>query len=513
MFLCRPLSWFGWCLAGLLVVAGCSSDGGPSSGLSLELVLEGGQSIDEVDWRITDPAAGDRLLKEGSIDTSASGSTASVEAYGLPPGGPYVIHLSATSEDGTTTCKGSTQFDIAIGFVTELHVMLQCKTDPDLGAVRVDTWINVCAQLDMVVVSSLDTSVGGSIEVSAMASDKDGDPMISYFWTATGGSIANPPAQSTTYTCEEEGIQFITITVSDAEHCMDGHTVEIECIGDGMGMGGAGGMGMGGAGGMGMGGAGGMGMGGAGGMGMGGAGGMGMGGAGGMGMGGAGGAPTCIPDGGAQWAGPVVNRPCGTGACGEMEVCVDGVCEASSLVFVSSRQSDGALGGPRGADMICADLAEAAGLGGYWFSWTSDLCTSPRKRFEKTTLPYRQLDGVTVASGWDRLTNRPMNEANLEGALYIDENGNTLESDAFCDVGANPPGCHAWTNTTLEGNVQLNNGCLGLTSNQGSGASLGSNVGALWTIFSGWTADRNFTCAIDNLRIYCFEQSVAEPIP
>ena len=473
MFVRRPLSWFGWCLAGVLTAAGCSSDGGPSSGLSLELVLEGGESINQVDWRITD---GDKLLKEGSVNTSAPGSTASVEAYGLPPGGPYVIHLSATSKDGGTTCEGSTQFDIAIGVVTELHVMLQCKTDPDRGAVRVGTEINICAQLNMIVVSSLTTSVGGSIQVSAMATDKDGDP-INYLWTATGGSIANPTAQETTYTCEQEGVQSITISVSDAEHCMDSRSVDIECIGDGMGMDG------------------------------------GMGGAGGMGMGGTGGAPACIPDGGAQWAGPVFNRPCGAGSCTEMQVCVDGMCEASSLVFVSSTQSDGALGGPRGADITCAELAATAGLGGYWFSWTSDLCTSPRKRFEKTTLPYRQLDGVTVASGWDRLTNRPPDEAHLESALYIDENGNTLQSDAFCDVGANPPGCHVWTNTTLEGNVQVNNGCLGLTSNQGSGASLESNAGALWTVFSGWTADRNFTCAVDNLRIYCFEQSVAEPIP
>jgi hypothetical protein len=200
--------------------------------------------------------------------------------------------------------------------------------------------------------------------------------------------------------------------------------------------------------------------------------------------------------------------------CGEMAVCVEGACEAASLVFVSSRQSDAALGGPRGADQICADLAEAAGLGGYWFSWTSDLCTSPRKRFEKTTLPYRQLEGVPIASSWDRLTNRPSDEANLEFVLNLDENGVILGSSEFCNSPAsNPAGCHAWTNTTIEGDVQFNNGCCGLTSNAGSGFCLESNAGQLWSIFTGWTADKNFTCAIDNLRIYCFEQSEADPIP
>lgn len=105
-------------------------------------------------------------------------------------------------------------------------------------------------------------------------------------------------------------------------------------------------------------------------------------------------------------------------------------------------------------------------------------------------------------------------QANLESVLNLDENGIILGSSEFCNSPAsNPPGCHAWTNTTIHGNVHLNNGCLGLTSNAGSGTSLASNVGQLWNIFTGWTADKNFTCAIDNLRIYCFEQSEADAIP
>jgi hypothetical protein len=242
MSLREPPSWFSYCLAGFLVLAGCSSVGAPSDGLSFDVVLEGGGSIHEVDWRITDPAVSDQLLMEGSIDTSAPGSTVSVEAYGLPPGGPYVIHLSAASADGTTNCKSSTQFDIAIGLVTELHMVLRCKTEPDSGAVRVGAGINVCARLDMVAVSSLTSSVEGSIDVSAMASDEDRDP-ISYSWTATAGSFGDRTAAETTFACGAEGIQFLTIEVSDAEHCMDSLTVAIECIGGGMGTGGAGGEG------------------------------------------------------------------------------------------------------------------------------------------------------------------------------------------------------------------------------------------------------------------------------
>ena len=133
----------------------------------------------------------------------------------------------------------------------------------------------------------------------------------------------------------------------------------------------------------------------------------GMGGTGGMGgMGGSGGG-ICIPDGGAQWAGEAMNRSCGEASCGEMEACVEGACEPAALVFVSSTVSDAALGGPRGADGTCADLAQAAGLGGYWFSWTSDPCTSPSRRFEESTLPYRMADGTEISASWDRMTMVP----------------------------------------------------------------------------------------------------------
>jgi len=250
-----------------------------------------------------------------------------------------------------------------------------------------------------------------------------------------------------------------------------------------------------------------------------------MGGAGGMGMGGAGGTPACIPDGGAQWAGPVMNRPCGAGACGEMEVCVGGVCEAAALIFVSNTWSSAALGGPRGADMTCAELAEAAGLGGYWMSWTSDPCTSPYKRFEKSTLPYRMLDGVQIASSWERLTNRPQDEFQLENDFNMDQNGafpgsvdqvTGLPTGLECPAPGvtTPLGCFVWTNTTVEGRVHAlanNNGCLGLTTGDSSFAN--STVGQMTSSGTAWTEGNNRNCGLDGGRIFCFEQSTAEPTP
>jgi len=483
----------------------------------------------------------------GTINTSSPGSTASFEMYGIPAGEDYTIMMTATSVDGETSCSGSAQFDVAVGVVTEVAVMLNCKPGEEFGGVRVNGSFNFCADLLKVVVAPLQTSVGNQIDVYARAADIEADP-IEYLWTGTGGSFANPTSPLTTYTCEEVGDQTITITVSDDgfEYCDCNWTVDIKCVdgsgggGMGGGMGGAGGQGgMAGAGGMGgMAGTGGMGgMAGTGGMGgMGGAGGMagtgGMGGQGGMagtggmggmagtgGMGGQGGTGggICIPDGGAPWAGTAMNRLCGEVSCGEMEVCVDQVCVQSALVFLSSTKSDADLGGPRGADEICADLAAAAGLGGYWMSWTSDPCTSPLKRFEKSTLPYRMIDGREISPSWDRMTmDPPPSGMGYIGApINTDEYGDLPATSQECNSSVNAPqGCFVWTNTNVEGRVDAlahNNGCLGLTTNNSVFAP--STAGKIVSVSKGWTDGVFWTCGTDNLRLYCFEQSVADPIP
>ncbi|MGB8329519.1 MAG: hypothetical protein WCE62_05280, partial [Polyangiales bacterium] len=234
------------------------------------------------------------------------------------------------------------------------------------------------------------------------------------------------------------------------------------------------------------------------------------------GTGGTGGA-VCVPDGGAQWAGPATNRPCGEVLCGAMEVCVDGVCEESALVFVSSTKSDAALGGPRGADMTCADLAADAGLGGYWFSWTSDPCTSPFKRFDKSTVPYRMLDGTQISTSWDRMTMDPppSGQGYINSPINIDETGAVPATPQECGSSTNPPqGCFVWTNTNVQGRVAAvgnNNGCLGLTTDNSAFAP--STAGKITSVSRGWSDGAFWNCGIDNLRLYCFEQPNANPDP
>lgn len=224
--------------AGLTFVAlGCAMDtqaADETGSLSLELVVLDGVEVDEVDYEISGngipPAS-------GTIDTSAPGALASVEVFGLPPsfGEDYTIEMTAFSVDGTVACRGSAEFGVEVGESTAIMVMLNCRNAQSLGAVRVLARFGFCPKLERVIVAPLQTSVGNDIDLAAQAGDEEGDP-ITFQWTATGGSIADPSAQSTTYTCIEVGDHVVSIQISDDDFdvCVDQWTVAVTCVdGDG----------------------------------------------------------------------------------------------------------------------------------------------------------------------------------------------------------------------------------------------------------------------------------------
>ncbi|MFZ1865987.1 MAG: hypothetical protein WAU39_17330, partial [Polyangiales bacterium] len=213
-----------------LLFLGCASTDTPqgaTGSLSLDLVLAGGVQIDEVAWQIS----GNQMEMSGAIDVSAPGSTASVEVYGLPPGDGYLVELSATSVDGEVTCGGSAPFAVEVGLSTDVMVILNCKLPQRLGGVRVNGKFNICAELTKMVVSPLQTSVGNDISLFAAAQDEEEDP-ITYMWTSNSGSIADPMATSTTYTCTEVGDDEITVLVTDdgGTYCMSMWTVPVTCV-------------------------------------------------------------------------------------------------------------------------------------------------------------------------------------------------------------------------------------------------------------------------------------------
>ena len=227
-----PRASAAWILSMCLAIAAttsCNSGGssdGASAPASLLLEVAGGEAVDEVPYVISgngiDPIA-------GVIDTSASGATASVEVFGIPPGTEYDVSMSVTGVASMVSCEGSTTFDVEQGQVSEVYVYLNCKADPRYGGLRVNGSINLCATLEEVVIAPLQTSIGNRIDLRAEAMDLEGDA-IAYTWTTSSGEIDRPHDSATHYTCAEVGEHTIEVTVSDDPLCLDTWTVPVSCV-------------------------------------------------------------------------------------------------------------------------------------------------------------------------------------------------------------------------------------------------------------------------------------------
>jgi len=228
-----------WSLVLGLTAVGCSSNGGTDdkvdclTALRINLQVADGTVIDEVEYEIT---GNGMMPMGGTINTSAPGSTASVEQFGIPAGQGYLVTMVATSTDGTTMCGGSATFDVGAGITTEVDLILHCKGSQQFGGVRVNGELNVCAELEKVVVAPLQTASGYALDVRALGSDAEGDG-IEYRWTATGGAFSNPAAAQTVFTCGEASEEELTVEVSDDDfqYCTDSWTVPVNCVDDGSG--------------------------------------------------------------------------------------------------------------------------------------------------------------------------------------------------------------------------------------------------------------------------------------
>ncbi|MGH6905537.1 MAG: DUF1554 domain-containing protein [Geminicoccaceae bacterium] len=149
--------------------------------------------------------------------------------------------------------------------------------------------------------------------------------------------------------------------------------------------------------------------------------------------------------------------------------------ETSKCVFVTSTRHTGDLGGLAGADAICQDLAEAGGslaAPGTYKAWLSDATASPSTRFTQASVPYKLVDGTTIADDWADLT-----DGNLNAPIGRTEQGGDTPS-FFVWTATTAQGlagglnCQAWTSnaTTTSGAIGLAN----VSTERWSFASLGS---------------------------------------
>lgn len=220
--------------------------------------------------------------------------------------------------------------------------------------------------------------------------------------------------------------------------------------------------------------------------------------------------PPCQPE--------CAGRTCGSdgcggvcGQCGAGQTCSGGACEplvcgngGACHVFVSSTTHQGDLfngqsSGLLGADSICQQRADSAGLPGSYMAWLSDFADSPATRFRRSPGPYQLVDGMRIAGSWNDLT-----DGSLANGIHVDERGTAVPSSPLQRV---------WTNTNPDGTQSSSDRYLHCGS-WGTGSDImdGRAVFGLTGLASETLTNAIFTGAGDRRcnefnRLYCFQQS------
>jgi hypothetical protein len=168
--------------------------------------------------------------------------------------------------------------------------------------------------------------------------------------------------------------------------------------------------------------------------------------------------------------------------------------------FVTSTVYDGDLGGLSGADSLCQDRADAAGLGGSWAAWLSDSSTQAVDRLATAPGAVTLVDGTTIAASWtDLLVNSP------SVAIEVTEYGSRIpyeSSGSHRDCSwAGGYFYFPWTGTHNDG-TQAGGVCDDWTSNS---SAYQGRVGLGGYSVTQWTNWCDFDCDRQG-PLYCFEQ-------
>jgi len=89
-----------------------------------------------------------------------------------------------------------------------------------------------CPSITSAVAAPMQTAVGGTIGVSATASDPEHGDAVSYSWSPAA-RFASPNSAATSYSCTEAGRQILTLTIADSHRptpCTANATLEVDCV-------------------------------------------------------------------------------------------------------------------------------------------------------------------------------------------------------------------------------------------------------------------------------------------
>jgi PKD domain-containing protein len=202
---------------------------GDTGTVGVALQVAPGITINSVTYTLAGPSG---FTQSGTIDVTMS-PTVSALLGGIPAGSGYAITLSGVSTDGSVTCSGeSSAFTVIANQTTSVPVALACSgATPESGTISVNAMTSQCPTIDSISMIPATVVVGGSLSLIAGARGLN-SAGLTYSWTASSGSLANPTSPIATYTCTSAGTPTITLTVSDggdAAACIAVQSVSVAC--------------------------------------------------------------------------------------------------------------------------------------------------------------------------------------------------------------------------------------------------------------------------------------------
>lgn len=221
-------------LALLVALVGCSAAGDTKVPLEVAFSLPGGLTIDTVHYTVRSWSGA--ILVDGQIAVANQHATVSVH-LAVPPGTGNTVTLAAVAQPGGVACAGtSAPFAVLAHGTTLVSVTLICDGNqpPITGKVIVDSNFegDHCPSITFWAVAPKQTSVGGTIDVSAASTDADPTDAVTYAWTPAA-NFTNPTAPTAQYHCTVAGAHAITLTVSDdhsPQSCSNAIQFLVNCI-------------------------------------------------------------------------------------------------------------------------------------------------------------------------------------------------------------------------------------------------------------------------------------------
>ena len=227
-------------LLGGAVVTSCSKTTNPPDiGTAKLALLIDGATVSSVAYTVL--SSTNATLASGTINVSDPNATISID-LSLPAGTGDVVKLTATTSTGLPCSGTSTPFNIVSGQSTTVNLTLTCGggiTPTSPGTATITATVvqgDNCPSIVASSASPAQTSVGGSISVSALATDPDTTltppDVLTYAWSPAANFLA-PTSASTTYNCTAAGTQTLTLTVNDNHvptSCPAVITMTVNCV-------------------------------------------------------------------------------------------------------------------------------------------------------------------------------------------------------------------------------------------------------------------------------------------